>query len=999
MSPRKLIGSSASIAFASIVASVSAQQIEPQIVERTIDSATYRRVVLLTNGTGDVTTKTNQLTVLDHGLHYLQDGEFKESQDLVESFPGGAIARYGAYQTIFSPELNVPAAFDIHGPDGKRIQGGVRAIYLTDVASGQSVVLGTVKQSVPGQLVPPNQVVYRSAFDGVEADVLYIWKHNAFSQNVILKENPPPLPPGLDPTTTRLEIVTELVQAPDVQITSQVLRKEGNFEVVDHGLISFGEMLAVPGTAFPVDAGSGLNLTGPYTALGNTIPVLKRWQRLEDGRKFVIESVRWQQIEPALRDLRARAANPARRELNVAQGRAWPKPIAVEPKHEPMQLASIAYQPKGFLVDLELLPYGSISSKIFYSGITYYIPSSYWVTASSVFQGGSVIKIGPGGTLSLSGAFISPTTGVATLTSRDDDTVGERVVNAGSPPYTSDGVVSTSDWAGAALSLYNSASATTVQRFRIRYATTGVNDYSPYYTHTVKYCRLEYCATGVFAYYTTVNVVNNEVCNVSTVATAGTGGSIAESGTLTECGPLLRVASFPGPKQQDSSGGAFVPDTMGAVGQNHFMVVLNSGDTPRVKVYDKYSGVELASTSMDGLFAVTVPTGPYAGTYPLLSFDPRILYDHLSQRWIASAIDSTSKHVVLAVSNGSNPVGSGGASWVSDNWKKYLIPFGSSCGTDFDRLAVDGNGIYISVDVLSGECPEGIVALPKGPFLDGSAPTVLTNFHLPEATEGGRPIPVVNFDPVTTYDPIWFISVSGTNISYNALRWISGFTTPPQWDFGAPAPKVGISDSFSQCIQDARQMGSTGSIRSLVCSATLTSAMARKVNSVQYIWTCRHVGVNNAGNNDDPVGNPADRAAVEWLRIQPGATPTLSTNGRIYDPAAANPKFYFMPSLAVNATGDMLVGFSGSSVNDFVGAYYTGRLYLGATPTGPIRFIAGKDWFGQANIATARWGDYSHTSLDPDGKTIWTIQEYAEIRYMTAVNAFGTWVVAATPLW
>src|SRR5262249_42596637 len=69
-------------------------------------------------------------------------------------------------------------------------------------------------------------------------------------------------------------------------------------------------------------------------------------------------------------------------------------------------------------------------------------------------------------------------------------------------------------------------------------------------------------------------------------------------------------------------------------------------------------------------------------------------------------------------------------------------------------------------------------------------------------------------------------------------------------------------------------------------------------------------------------------------------------------------------------------GFSGSSVNDFAGGCYTGTLYVGASPTGPIRYIAGKDWFGQTNIATARWGDYSHTSLDPDGNTIWTIQEY-----------------------
>jgi len=94
----------------------------------------------------------------------------------------------------------------------------------------------------------------------------------------------------------------------------------------------------------------------------------------------------------------------------------------------------------------------------------------------------------------------------------------------------------------------------------------------------------------------------------------------------------------------------------------------------------------------------------------------------------------------------------------------------------------------------------------------------------------------------------------------------------------------------------------------------------------------------------------------------------------------------------------MLLGFSGSSTNDYGSGYYTGRLYTGQSPTSPIRFIAGKDWFGHPDFPDlGRWGDYSHTSLDPDSKTIWTIQEYAETRFTTLVNAYGTWIVAATP--
>lgn len=40
----------------------------------------------------------------------------------------------------------------------------------------------------------------------------------------------------------------------------------------------------------------------------------------------------------------------------------------------------------------------------------------------------------------------------------------------------------------------------------------------------------------------------------------------------------------------------------------------------------------------------------------------------------------------------------------------------------------------------------------------------------------------------------------------------------------------------------------------------------------------------------------------------------------------------------------------------------------------------------------------SCTNLDPDGLTIWTIQEYSETRYsVTLPNTCGTWIGAVTP--
>ena len=111
--------------------------------------------------------------------------------------------------------------------DGLRLRGGVRAIQLTDLATGKSLVLATVKPSAPGELLPPNRVVFRSGFEGLDADVLYVWKHNLFSQNVILNEQPS-LPAEMDPKTTVLEVVTEFVEAPVPVLNEQVRNRRAN---------------------------------------------------------------------------------------------------------------------------------------------------------------------------------------------------------------------------------------------------------------------------------------------------------------------------------------------------------------------------------------------------------------------------------------------------------------------------------------------------------------------------------------------------------------------------------------------------------------------------------------------------------------------------------------------------------------------------------------------------------------------------------------------------
>ncbi|MCI0564732.1 MAG: hypothetical protein MN733_40205, partial [Nitrososphaera sp.] len=511
---------------------------------------------------------------------------------------------------------------------------------------------------------------------------------------------------------------------------------------------------------------------------------------------------------------------------------------------------------------------------------------------------------------------------------------------------------------------------------------------------------LQESQTGVYfnlpAYTLTLN--NVKKCNVTTPITGpGCPPTCYYYGSFNspdDCGPLYTVGSFAGVKMQGESGNN-IPDTMGAVGPKHFMVMLN-GDKP-VAVYDKFTGAKKTpnpnTTTLNQFFAVTVSSGPYAGSYPTGSpFDPRVVYDHGSQRWIACAIDSGSHHVLLAFSNGNDPVGAGGTSWVSSNWTKYIVPMSSS-DTDYDTLGVDSNGIYICVQDIANAIVK-VAALPKAPFVAGTAQTVQENFIL-QVTNFGTPAiqPAVNFDSITSSDPALFIWAGGNSLYYNRLKWVNGLNSAPQWqDNELSWPSLAVTTSFYDLVLGgitAPQLNSTKRVSLGHQGSRSMMATTRKIGGTQYLWTCRQIGVNSSGNNN----TTADRSGIEWFKIQVTPSVTISTTGRIYD-GSGTPKFYYMPSLAVNKNGDMVLGFSGSSANDYIGAYH----HNGLSANAPVRYFAGKEAFlAPGNFI---WGDYSYTTLDPDGFTMWTIQEYTETRYDFGgfvPNAWGTRVGAVSP--
>ena len=148
------------------------------------------------------------------------------------------------------------------------------------------------------------------------------------------------------------------------------------------------------------------------------------------------------------------------------------------------------------------------------------------------------------------------------------------------------------------------------------------------------------------------------------------------------------------------------------------------------------------------------------------------------------------------------------------------------------------------------------------------------------------------------------------------------------------------------------------------------------------------------------VANPSKTtfAAVRWYQValSDGSAARLSRSGTV------NPDLTihrYMPSLAVDAAGEMAVGYSASSSTLMPGLRYT------AWTTGDASGSAGGGervlfHAGGAQDTTSQWGDYSAMSLDPDGCTFWYTGELYVATgrdWQTGIAAFSLPGCTGTP--
>ena len=382
------------------------------------------------------------------------------------------------------------------------------------------------------------------------------------------------------------------------------------------------------------------------------------------------------------------------------------------------------------------------------------------------------------------------------------------------------------------------------------------------------------------------------------------------------------------------------PDTMGAVGPNHIVELING----RYAAYDRTGSLQEGS-SLDQFWidAGITPAGNF-------SFDPRIVYDQHSGRWFATAVDNARgpNNYLVGVSNSSDPTA---------GWNAFQIDsdFNNSDWADFPMLGLNRDHVVISANMFplsGGSANVGFIVMNKNDLMSGTLN--LTTYEDVNFADTGFSVQPV-FDQGNNSGPLKLLSaynkpagfLKTSSIDDSTLNTAGGFIAvtarndPPTID--QPGPKTNIQAGNSRFSGNVIQQN-----------------IGRANDS---LWAVHSVEVNG-------------RAAIEWYEID-AVTDAVIQSGLIDDPSLG----LNFPSIAANIYGDVVIGFSGGDPDTFMSTYFVaGQTESGVTTFGEITIsMAGvADYERLDGSGRNRWGDYSATVVDPNNpRSFWTFQQFA----------------------
>ena len=222
-----------------------------------------------------------------------------------------AVADYGSHRVRFLSSLDAEGAVTVQMLDGVTLPTRiVGLVYLCRTNGGfQNVLLGTVK-ACQGEVLSGTRVIYRDAFAGLHADVLYDYSEHHFAQSIILRQRPArPATFGFRGADTELAVITAMGPTAPAGLAPGA---------VDYSALNLAGGL--PGPASLADVAvqwSTMHIAKghafAFPATASRVPVAKRWETTTDPAtgettQYLVESVPYHLLKPELDELSAAAA-------------------------------------------------------------------------------------------------------------------------------------------------------------------------------------------------------------------------------------------------------------------------------------------------------------------------------------------------------------------------------------------------------------------------------------------------------------------------------------------------------------------------------------------------------------------------------------------------------------------------------------------------------------------------------------------------------------------
>ncbi len=392
------------------------------------------------------------------------------------------------------------------------------------------------------------------------------------------------------------------------------------------------------------------------------------------------------------------------------------------------------------------------------------------------------------------------------------------------------------------------------------------------------------------------------------------------------------------------------PDTDGAVGATHYVQMINLVTT----IYDKVGNAVLGPFASNAFW-----DGMGGNCEPYNQGDPIVLYDDVDDRWLVSQFafpdDMSSYSQCVAISQTNDPTGA---------YNRYEFSFTSYGFNDYPKHGIVTDSITMTANLFT---KRGRNFRFGGTFLG-----VMDK----DAMYAGQPASLVGFNigtgefgfvagdlDGTGNVPALFATAMSTSGAFDIweidVDWSTGDATVSQ------VASIPITAFDSELCADSRG----ACVPQPDGGPALESLSDRLMHRLQV----RDFGTYRTMVTAHTIDVGSGRAGIRWYEFrESGGTWSLHQEGTF---APNDGEYRWMPSIAMNANGDIGLGYMVASTSTYVSTAVAGQTAANSG-TGILDAAEGICAAGSGvQTGVSRSGDYSATSVDPATGNFWHTNE------------------------